>query len=55
VPPERQAPIQAALEVVNSAWLNDIRDRLGADYTYDEIRLVRGAWRRARAADTASP
>lgn len=46
VQPERQATIRQALDTVNSAWLNDIRNHLGDDYTYDEIRLVRGAYRR---------
>jgi len=48
VPPDRQAAIRQALETTPSASLNEIRDRLGGDYTYDEIRLVRGAYRRAQ-------
>jgi len=46
VSPERQAAIWQALSQVDSPYLNEVRDRLGADYSYDEIRLVRGAYRR---------
>ncbi|NEQ42376.1 MAG: DNA helicase RecQ [Leptolyngbya sp. SIOISBB] len=43
VPPERQATIRQALENTDSPYLNAVRDYLGSDYSYDEIRLVQGA------------
>lgn len=46
VSPERQAAILKVLSQVSSPYLNEVRDRLGVDYSYDEIRLVRGAYRR---------
>lgn len=48
VPPERQATIWQALNQAESHRLSEVRDRLPAGYTYDEIRLVRGAHRRDR-------
>lgn len=45
VSPQRQEKICQALLVVGSHSLNQIREYLGDDYTYDEIRLVRGRWR----------
>jgi ATP-dependent DNA helicase RecQ len=41
---DRQAKIWQALQVVGTHSLNVIREHLGEDYTYDEIRLVRGRW-----------
>lgn len=43
---ERQALIRQALSQVVSNRLSEVRDRLDGSYTYDEIRLVRGAYRR---------
>lgn len=45
VTPERQIAIRQALETADSPYLNAVRDRLGEDYSYDEIRLVQGAMR----------
>ncbi len=45
VSPQRQEKICQALLVVGSHSLNQIREYLGDDYSYDEIRLVRGRWR----------
>ena len=42
---DRQAKIWQTLQTVGSHSLNSIREYLGEDYTYDEIRLVRGRWR----------
>jgi ATP-dependent DNA helicase RecQ len=42
---DRQVKIFQALQTVGSHSLNSIREYLGEDYTYDEIRLVRGRWR----------
>lgn len=47
VAPERQATIRTAIEATESPYLNAVRDRLGEDYSYDEIRLVQGALRGA--------
>ena len=49
VSPERQATIRQAIEETESPYLNAVRDRLGDDYSYDEIRLVQGALRGATA------
>ncbi|BAY11495.1 DNA helicase RecQ [Calothrix sp. NIES-2098] len=46
VPLERQKKIWQVLEVLGDISLTPIRDQLGEGYTYDEIRLVRGKWRR---------
>ena len=48
---ERQVVIRRVLEKTNSNWLNEVRDRLDDSYTYDEIRLVRGAYRREQSND----
>ncbi|WP_008313368.1 DNA helicase RecQ [Leptolyngbya sp. PCC 6406] len=48
VSPERQQTIWAALEEVGGDRLGEIRDRLGDGYSYDEIRLVRGYYHRAK-------
>lgn len=45
VPPERQAVICQAFQVVGDRSLTHVRDYLGESYSYDEIRLVRGWWR----------
>ncbi|MBW4564290.1 MAG: DNA helicase RecQ [Mojavia pulchra JT2-VF2] len=46
VPLERQKKIWQVLEVLGDISLTPIREQLGESYTYDEIRLVRGKWRR---------
>jgi ATP-dependent DNA helicase RecQ len=53
VAPDRQATIWNALEQSDSPYLNDVRDRLGEDYSYDEIRLVQGAFRREQRSRSA--
>jgi ATP-dependent DNA helicase RecQ len=45
VPPDRQVPIQAAIEAVGDDSLRAIRDHLGDSFDYQEIRLVRSGWR----------
>lgn len=45
VSPERQAKIRAAIQI-GAESLRSIREALGEDYTYDEIRFVRAWWRR---------
>lgn len=42
---DRIVKIWQALQVVGSHSLTQIREYLGEDYTFDEIRLVRGRWR----------
>ncbi len=46
VPAERQEAIWQALSQVVSHRLSEVRHHLNNQYTYDEIRLVRGAYRR---------
>jgi len=46
VPLEHQQKIWQVLEVLGDISLTAIREQLGESYTYDEIRLVRGKWRR---------
>jgi ATP-dependent DNA helicase RecQ len=46
IPLERQQKIWQVLEVLGDIALTPIRDQLGESYTFDEIRLVRGKWRR---------
>lgn len=46
VAPARQRAIRQVLDDVDGHRLSEIRDRLDDSYTYDEIRLVRGAHRR---------
>ncbi|MEH2406130.1 DNA helicase RecQ [Nostoc sp.] len=43
---EHQQKIWQVLEVLNDIYLTPIREQLGESYTFDEIRLVRGKWRR---------
>ena len=49
---ERQATIRKALANTHSPYLNAVRDRLGQDYAYDEIRLVQGAFRREQRSQS---
>ena len=46
VPLEHQQKIWQVLEVLCDISLTPIREQLGESYTFDEIRLVRGKWRR---------
>ncbi|BAY22729.1 ATP-dependent DNA helicase RecQ [Calothrix sp. NIES-2100] len=46
VPLEKQKKIWQVLEVLGDIALTPIREQLGESYTFDEIRLVRGKWRR---------
>ncbi|MEH2313687.1 MAG: DNA helicase RecQ [Nostoc sp.] len=43
---EHQQKIWQVLEVLGDISLTPIREQLGESYTFDEIRLVRGKWRR---------
>lgn len=42
---DRQVKIYQALEKLGDISLTPIREYLGEEYSYDEIRLVRGRWR----------
>ncbi|MHC5823661.1 MAG: helix-turn-helix domain-containing protein, partial [Nostoc sp.] len=46
VPLEHQQKIWQVLEVLGDISLTPIKEQLGESYTFDEIRLVRGKWRR---------
>jgi len=48
VSPEHQAVILDYLTQYGEDSLTLMRDRLGEDYTFDELRLVRGKWRQQR-------
>lgn len=50
VPPERQGVIWQAIEATRSQRLRRLKDHLGDEYSYDEIRLVLGAWKRDNPA-----
>jgi ATP-dependent DNA helicase RecQ len=43
---EHQQKIWQVLEVLGDISLTPIREQLGESYSFDEIRLVRGKWRR---------
>ncbi|WP_416671232.1 DNA helicase RecQ [Egbenema bharatensis] len=45
VAPDRQTAIEQAIETVGAVSLRLIRDHLGEQYDYGEIRLVRAKWR----------
>ncbi|MCU0566363.1 MAG: DNA helicase RecQ [Oculatellaceae cyanobacterium Prado106] len=45
VDPERRSQIEAAIERVGAAALKPIREQLGEEFGYTEIRLVRALWR----------
>ncbi|MBE9179434.1 DNA helicase RecQ [Oculatella sp. LEGE 06141] len=47
VPVERQQQICHAIQTVGDDSLRSIRDKLGETFDYNEIRLVRAAWRRS--------
>ncbi|MCC0178776.1 DNA helicase RecQ [Waterburya agarophytonicola K14] len=44
----KQQAIIKTIEQIGDTTLSPIKDILGEDYTYDEIRLVRGWWRREK-------
>ncbi len=46
IPPERQKPIIKAIQTVGLNSLRSLREHLGEDYSYEEIRLVLAWWRR---------
>ncbi len=46
IPLEHQQKIWQILEVLGDISLTPIKEQLGESYTFDEIRLVRGKWRR---------
>jgi ATP-dependent DNA helicase RecQ len=48
VDPARRQAIEAAIEQVGAELLKPIRDALGEEYTYAEIRFARAAWEAAR-------
>ncbi|MBD1831814.1 DNA helicase RecQ [Cyanobacteria bacterium FACHB-472] len=48
VSPERQLEILKAIEVTATESLTKIREFLGESYSFDEIRLVRGMWKRRK-------
>ncbi len=50
VPQERHAIIMEALQRVGSDMLRPVKDDLGDDYSFEEIKLVRAAMRRDRQA-----
>jgi ATP-dependent DNA helicase RecQ len=49
VPAERQKPIWQAIQKIGTNSLRSLRDHLGEDYSYDEIRLVRSWWIREKS------
>lgn len=52
VPLEHQKKIWQVLEVLGDISLTPIRENLGQNYTFDEIRLVRARWRREKRKTT---
>lgn len=46
--PERQKLIIQAIQTVGAELLKSIREHLGEEYSYEEIRLVRSWWRREK-------
>jgi len=49
VEPERQTPIWEAFEIKGDIFLKELREFLDEAYSYDEIKLVRAAWRRSHS------
>ena len=47
VPIEHQQKIWQVLEVLGDIPLTPVKEQLGRNYTFEEIRLVREKWRRA--------
>jgi len=50
VEPSRRSEIEAAIERVGAELLKPIRDELGEEYSYTEIRFTRAAWEASRTA-----
>ncbi|MBE9136587.1 DNA helicase RecQ [Nodosilinea sp. LEGE 07088] len=50
VEPDQQRTIRSALAEMEGASLTEIRDRIGAAVSYEDIRLVRAMWHRDRAS-----
>lgn len=50
VPPERQEKIFAAFQQLGDGLLKPVKEALGDEYSYDEIRFVRAALRRSQAS-----
>jgi ATP-dependent DNA helicase RecQ len=48
VPPEHQKAILRVLNTLGDISLTPIKEYLGAEYSFDEIRLVRGMWKREK-------
>ncbi|MFH7023927.1 MAG: DNA helicase RecQ [Heteroscytonema crispum UTEX LB 1556] len=46
IPVEKQQKIRQVLETLGDISLTPIKEYLGDNYSFDEIRLVRGQWRR---------
>ena len=46
VSPPRQQKIWQAFQVIGIGSLSQVREYLGQEFTYDEIRLLRGRWQR---------
>jgi ATP-dependent DNA helicase RecQ len=49
IPRERQSVILNVIHQVGSESLSPVKEVLGEDYTYDEIKLVRAYWRQQEA------
>ncbi|MBD2665132.1 ATP-dependent DNA helicase RecQ [Richelia sinica FACHB-800] len=49
IPLEKQKKIWQVLEVLGDISLTPIKEYLGDSYSFDEIRLVRGRWRKEKA------
>jgi ATP-dependent DNA helicase RecQ len=49
IPLEKQKKIWQILEVLGDISLTPIKEYLGDSYSFDEIRLVRGRWRKEKA------
>jgi ATP-dependent DNA helicase RecQ len=43
---DRQEKIKAAIAKVGATSLTGLRNHLGEDFSYDEIKLVRADWHR---------
>jgi len=49
IPPERHMAIYAAWQEIGDGFLRPVKDVLGDEYSFDEIKLVRAAMRRSQA------
>ncbi|MEO1209588.1 MAG: DNA helicase RecQ [Cyanobacteria bacterium J06638_20] len=47
VPPERQTQIWDAFDALGDRFLKEVRAHLNEQFDYDELKLVRAAWRRS--------